>query len=83
MRDKLPKRIAVTPQERQRLLKVGKVLGEAVKELITIVSPRTFTRWLSGETGTVPAECSPLRAEDDVCEERLGGLLKHFRQRTG
>ena len=52
LRDKLPKRLAVTCQERQRLLKVGKALGEAIKELITIVSPRTFTRWLSGETPT-------------------------------
>ena len=31
-------------------------------------------------TGTVLKEASPLRAEDLVCEERLGGLLKHYRR---
>ena len=34
-------------------------------------------------TGTVPKESSPLRAADIVCEERLGGLLKHFRRLAG
>lgn len=50
LRDKLPKRITVTPAERQRLLKYGKPLGKALRDLITIVSARTFTRWLNGET---------------------------------
>lgn len=49
MRNKLPKRIELTAQERKRLLKFGKPLGSKVKELLTIVSPRTFARWLSGE----------------------------------
>jgi len=47
LRSKLPKRITVTPDEQRRLLKVGKKLGSAVKELITIVTPRTFARWAS------------------------------------
>lgn len=50
LRDKLPKRLTVTAQERQRLLKYGKPLGAAIGTLITIVSPRTFARWISGET---------------------------------
>jgi len=50
LRDKLPKRITVTTQERQRLLKYGKPLGAAIRELIAIVSPRTFARWLGGES---------------------------------
>jgi hypothetical protein len=28
----------------------GKLVGPAIKELITIVTPRTFARWLSGES---------------------------------
>src|SRR5438132_2754309 len=51
LRGKLPQRITVTPRERQRLLRFGRAVGAAIKELITIVSPRTFARWLSGETG--------------------------------
>jgi putative transposase len=52
LRDKLPQRITVTAQKRQRLLKYGKPLGTAIRELITIVSPRTFARWLDAETAT-------------------------------
>jgi len=53
LRRKLPRRIDVTPTERQQLLKRGKLLGRKIKELITIVSPRTFARWASGETKSV------------------------------
>jgi len=49
LRSRLPKRITVTPAERTRLLKVGRPLGRAIKDLITIVSPRTFARWVSQE----------------------------------
>jgi putative transposase len=50
LRSKVPGRITVTPEERRRLLKFGKPVGPAIKDLITIVSPRTFARWVSGET---------------------------------
>jgi putative transposase len=49
LRGKLPARITVTPQERRRLLKFGKPLGQAIKALISIVSPRTFARWLQAD----------------------------------
>lgn len=39
------------PEERQRLLEFGKGLGRAIEELITIVSPGTFYRWLREEQG--------------------------------
>src|SRR4051794_9378261 len=51
LRGKLPKRITVTPAERRRLLRFGRSLGPAIGQLITIVSPRTFARWASGEAG--------------------------------
>jgi putative transposase len=47
LRSKLPKVVKVTPQERQRLVKFGRPLGSAIRHLITIVSPRTFMRWLN------------------------------------
>ena len=49
LRSKLPKRIKVTPRERQRLLRFGRPIGTAIKDVITIVSPRTFARWLKAE----------------------------------
>src|SRR5262245_36582300 len=45
-RDRLPERIKVTAAERRRLVRFGKPLGPAIRELITIVSPRTFSGWL-------------------------------------
>ncbi len=50
LRSKLPKRITVTTAERARLVKLGVRLGSAIKELISIVHPRTFARWASGNT---------------------------------
>jgi hypothetical protein len=48
LRAKLPERITITTQDRQRLPKFGKPVGKAIKELISIITPRTFARWLSG-----------------------------------
>ena len=47
LRSKLPKRIEVTPAERARLIKLGVRLGSAIKQVITIVHPRTFACWHS------------------------------------
>lgn len=40
LRHKLPKRIMITTAERKQLVKHGKPLGKAIKDLITIVTPR-------------------------------------------
>jgi putative transposase len=53
LRSKLPKRVSLTPAEREQLVKRGKPLGKKIKQLITIVSPRTFARWMSGEIQSV------------------------------
>jgi putative transposase len=50
LRSKLPKRVPVTPAERQRLVKLGRQAGAALKHLITIVTYRTFLRWANGST---------------------------------
>ena len=47
LRSKLPTRINVTPAERAKLMKLGIRLGSAINDLITIVHPRTFARWVS------------------------------------
>lgn len=49
LRDRLPKRIETTEAERDKLIKVGKPLGHKVKQLISIVTPRTFLRWVQTE----------------------------------
>ncbi len=56
LRGKLPKVVQVTPRERARLVKYGKLVGDKIKELIQIVTPRTFARWVNGETGRKAAK---------------------------
>jgi len=46
LRAHLPERVVVTPQERRRLIRLGKPLGTAITGLITVVTPGTFLRWL-------------------------------------
>jgi putative transposase len=51
LRDKLPKRFSLTDQERQRLVDIGTPLGSAIKDVINIVHPRTFQRWVTKFSG--------------------------------
>jgi len=46
LRGKLPARVPVTPQERNRLVRFGSKLGRALDELVTIVHPGTLRRWI-------------------------------------
>ena len=46
LRDKLPKKITITRSERARLLKFGKPVRLAIHQLVTIVIPSTFVRWV-------------------------------------
>ncbi len=50
LRDRVPgKQIHTTPAERARLLKYGKPIGSAIDQLIAIVKPSTFRRWIREE----------------------------------
>jgi putative transposase len=73
LRSRLPRRITVTPRERQRLLKFGRPLGRAIKDFVSIVTPRTFLRWMNGDrqpAGTSSPGRSPgrPRTADDLRE---------------
>jgi putative transposase len=46
LKSRLRRRIRTTPQERARLVRLGKPLGAALDSLISIVSPETFIRWV-------------------------------------
>ena len=49
LRARIPGQVHTRVEERQRLLKYGKVIGRAIEELITIVTPGTFYRWCRQE----------------------------------
>jgi putative transposase len=46
LRSKLPVRIPVTMQERNRLVRFGARLGKAIHEIVSIVHPQTLLRWI-------------------------------------
>ncbi|WP_437222435.1 DDE-type integrase/transposase/recombinase [Planctomicrobium sp. SH661] len=50
LRARIPGTIHTRPEERERLLKVGKAIGRAIEDSPTIVSVSTFYRWLREET---------------------------------
>ena len=55
LRMRVPKKkIFLKPDERARLLKLGKELGPAVRHLISIVDYSTFRRWIRKEEGAKP-----------------------------
>jgi putative transposase len=45
LRARIPGQIHTRVEERERLLKLGRPLGKAIEELISIVTPSTFYRW--------------------------------------
>ena len=69
LRAKLPKRVTVTPTERRRLLKLGQKIGPAIKHLITIVTYRTFLRWLAGDkAGRTSGKRGRPRTDEEIRE---------------
>jgi putative transposase len=46
LRSKLPARVPVTPQERNRLVRFGAKLGGAIHQVVSIVHPVTLLRWI-------------------------------------
>lgn len=79
LRGRLPKSVSVTPKERARLLKFGKPLGSAIQHLISIVSPRTFMRWVSdAKKSKKPAQPGRPRKRLD-----LRKLIVKIAQETG
>ncbi len=45
-RSRFGKKFMTTPEERRRLLEAGLSLGDGIKDVITIVQPETFQRWI-------------------------------------
>jgi putative transposase len=80
LRSKLPKRITITPSERAKLVKHGKPLGKAIKDLITIVTPRTFARWVGGDG---MAKQKPAKLGRPRKPEEIRALIIRMAQDTG
>src|ERR1019366_9459225 len=80
LRGKLPKHVHVTKPERNRLLKYGKLVGAAICQLITIVSPRTFQRWVNADN---PKKESAARTGRPRTEQDIRDLILRLANETG
>ena len=77
LRDRLPKKIDTTPAGREKLLKVGNPLGSKVKRLISIVTPRTFYRWVQesenrGPQSSAAKVCKTGNKSPECCDRQDG-----------
>lgn len=70
LRDRLPTQVHTSWEERQTLLKFGKAVGRAIEELITIVSPATFYRWVREEKNGKPKPENPKGGQRKPAELR-------------
>src|SRR6185312_3086747 len=73
LRSKLPARVTVTEQERNRLVKFGSKLGRALGELATIVHPDTLRRWIR-EAGK-RAKCKPAKVGRRKTQQEIRELI--------
>jgi len=53
LRSKVKGKIVPTPEERAKLVRFGRELGPAIKNIISIVTPGTFRRWVRAAGGAV------------------------------
>jgi len=83
LRDKLPARITVTPRERSRLLRLGQKVGSSLRDLITIVSYRTFSRWLAAAKGKPKTKKSSRKPGQPRTAEALCRLVLRIARETG
>jgi putative transposase len=75
LRARSPRKLHITPQVRNRLLRFGKPLGKAIADLISIVSPRTFWRWLRAEQPQGAKEAQPRKSGRPRTEPELRYLI--------
>jgi hypothetical protein len=71
LRKRLPRVVTPEPAERTKLLRLGEPLGTILKELISIVTYRTFLRWKSGRDGKRRSKCGnkhPTRKPEEIRE---------------
>lgn len=79
LRSRLPKRVIVTRAERARLVRLGILVGAAIAQLVTIVKPRTFTRWVRQYKGIPPKR----RAGRPRVDEDIEALVIRLARETG
>jgi len=83
LRSRLPRTIKVTPNEKARLIKLGRPLGKAVWTLITIVHPHSFSRWLRQADGTSDVKRRKPRSGRPRTPDEVRDLVLRIAGETG
>jgi putative transposase len=83
LRTRLPRRLTITTQEKQRLLKFGRPLGPRVRDFVSIVTPRTFLRWLNGDPPRTRTAAPPRPPGRPRTPEDLRDLVLRLARETG
>jgi putative transposase len=79
LRSKLPKRVTVTPKEKNRLAKFAAKLGSVLNELTSIAHPSTIRRWIREAEGGVKKSVAK-RGRPKTNEEIRELVLKMARE---
>ena len=80
LRSRVKGQVHTKPGEPERLLKFGKALGRAVEELITIVTPKTFYKWMRDQNNKKP---TPNPKGGQRKPRELRELVIHIARTTG
>lgn len=76
LRSKLPYRISVTAQEKNRLVRFGAKLGKALDKIVSIVAPGTLRRWI--RESKKPGGIKPTRRGRPRTKEEIRELILRF-----
>lgn len=83
-RDRVPGPIRLTPQEKRRLIKLGRHLKRPVlNELLQVVTPRTFARWLNDERRAKKTTAEPRGPGRPRTPEEIRELIMRLASETG
>src|SRR3984957_10826069 len=81
LRSKLPYRVPITNQERNRLVRFGAQLGQAINHLVSIVHPDTLRGWIREERrGKRRVQVAPGRRRTS---EQMRRLIVKLARETG
>ena len=82
LRSKLPRQIRTTPAERKRLVKLGALIGPALKHIITLATYTTFLRWKRNDERSAPKNTKTGRPStpDDVRNQSIETTIAKDRE---
>ncbi|MGD9791105.1 MAG: integrase core domain-containing protein [Phycisphaerales bacterium] len=84
LRSRIERPIRVKPAERARLVRLGKPLGSAIRDLVSIVKPETFMRWIPESKKRVqPAAQSNRKPGRPRKPEDVRAIVLRIAQETG